>query len=204
LHFERELWKQGYRYVAGIDEVGRGAWAGPVVAAAVIFPPSVDLPKGLADSKKLTAKRREELDKEIQHLALDYSVGSVSVGIIEKYGIANAAQRAMRRAIRGLNNAPDYHLIDYFELNYINKSCQRGIKKGDVVCASIAAASILAKVYRDDLMRKLDDHAHFSVYRFGKHKGYGTKEHQRAIQDYGVCKIHRVSFVPDRLLTTNN
>lgn len=198
LEIEKRLWKRGYHYVAGIDEVGRGAWAGPVVAAAVILPFNVSLPFGLADSKKLTVKRREELNKEIRELAVDFSFGLGSVKIIEKYGIANATQRAMRQAIRGLQNPPDFHLIDYFEINYIKKSRQRGIKKGDAICASIAAASILAKVYRDNLMIKQGQKRDYGRYKFQNHKGYGTKEHQEAIEKYGVCKIHRVSFVPER------
>ncbi len=200
LDTEKNLWDQGHRFIAGIDEVGRGAWAGPVVAAAVIFPRNFELPQGLRDSKLLTPKKREELDKQIKEVALGFSVGSTSVVMIEKKGIAVASQVAMRKAVRSLDPKPDFLLTDYFALKYIRKSCQQAIKKGDVYCVSIAAASILAKVFRDNLMRELDRRQEFEVYRFGKHKGYGTKFHQEAITRFGVSRIHRVSFVPRSLI----
>ena len=204
LKIEQELWNQGYSHIAGVDEAGRGAWAGPVVAAAVILPPETEILKGLRDSKLLTPKRREELNKKIKEIALGFAVGECGSSVIEKRGIAVATQMAMRKALKKLNPEPDFSLIDYFTLKYIKKSCQRAIKKGDLHCASIAAASIVAKVYRDDLMRKLDDDEKFKVYQFGKHKGYGTKLHQQLICEHGICRIHRVSFVPKELLIVDS
>lgn len=200
LDTEKNLWEQGCRFVAGVDEAGRGSWAGPVVAAAVVFPQDVKVPEGLCDSKLLTPKRREELDEQIKEVAVSFAVGEVSVSIIERRGIAPASQMAMRRALRRLDPESDFSLIDYFTLEYIKKSRQKAITKGDLYCASIAAASIAAKVYRDNLMRELDNHKDFEVYQFGKHKGYGTKLHQEAIREYGVSRVHRVSFIPDELL----
>lgn len=199
LKIEKELWDKGYRFVAGIDEVGRGAWAGPVVAAAVIFPPSIEIPQGLCDSKLLPPPKREELAKEIKEMAVSFAVGQIPVSIIEKKGISTATQMAMRQALRRLSSTVDFVLIDYFSLKYLKKSCQQAIKKGDVCCASIAAASIIAKVYRDFLMRQFDKDKKLRVYQFGKHKGYGTKLHQEAIARFGVSWAHRISFVPDSL-----
>jgi ribonuclease HII len=199
LNIEKKLWIQGYRFVAGVDEVGRGSWAGPVVAAGVVFPQDVKLPEGLRDSKLLTSKRREELDKEIREISLALAVGECGSPVIEEKGIAVAAQLAMSKALDALDPQPDFSLIDYFELDSVEKSRQRGVEKGDLRCASISAASIIAKVYRDDLMRKLDDDEEFKVYQFGKHKGYGTKLHQQLICEHGVCGIHRISFVPEEL-----
>lgn len=201
---EKNLWNQGYRFIAGIDEVGRGAWAGPVVAAAVIFPQDVKIPQGLRDSKLLTPKRREELDGKIKEIALSFAVGECDSPIIEKKGIAVATQIAMRKALRALDPEPDFSLIDYFTLKYIKKSSQKAVEKGDLYCVSIAAASIVAKVYRDNLMRKLDNHKEFEVYRFGKHKGYGTKLHQQLICKHGISSVHRVSFVPKGLFSENS
>jgi len=200
LSIEKDLWRQGHRLVAGIDEVGRGAWAGPVVAAAVIFSQSLDTPKGLRDSKLLTPKKREELNEKIKEIALGFAVGECDSSVVEKKGIAVATQIAMRRALRKLNPEPEISLIDYFTLKYIKKSKQKAVKKGDLHCVSIAAASIVAKVYRDNLMRKLDNHKDFEVYHFGKHKGYGTKLHQEMIRKYGISGVHRTSFVPKGLI----
>ena len=204
LNIEKELWSQGYSHIAGIDEVGRGAWAGPVVAAAVVFSPDITVPKGLCDSKLLTPKKREELDEQIKEVALDFAVGEISPLTIEKKGIAIAAQMAMRKALRKLSPEPDFSLIDFFTLKYIKKTSQRAIKKGDLHCVSIAAASIIAKVYRDNLMRELDNHKDFEAYQFGKHKGYGTKLHQEMIAKFGVSRVHRVSFVPKELLIADS
>jgi len=199
LNIEKRLWSQGYSYIAGIDEVGRGAWAGPVVAAAVVFPKNAKIPKGLRDSKLLTPKRREELNEKIKEIALGFAVGECGSSIIGKKGIASATQMAMRRALKKLNPEPDFSLIDYFTLKYIKKSSQRAIKKGDLYCSSIAAASIVAKVYRDDLMRRLDQEKEFEVYQFGKHKGYGTKLHQEMIRKHGCSRVHRLNFIPNEL-----
>ncbi len=200
LNVEKELWNQGFRLIAGIDEAGRGSWAGPVVAAAVVFPPDVVVPDGLRDSKLVTPKKREELSQQIKEVAVGFAVGEASVSVIEKKGIAVAAQMAMRRAWRALDPGPDFSLIDYFTLKYIKKSRQQAITKGDLYCASISAASIIAKVHRDNLMRELGNEKEFEVYQFGKHKGYGTRLHQEAIAKFGVSREHRVSFVPEGLL----
>ncbi len=196
---EKELWDQGHSYIAGVDEAGRGSWAGPVVAAAVVFPPKLKIPKGLRDSKLLSPKKRRGLYKKIKEVALCFAVGQTSPKVIDKKGISKANQQAMRKALGGLDPQPDFSLIDYFRLDGVEESKQRAVKKGDLYCASISAASIIAKVFRDDLMRQLDDDEEFAVYRFGKHKGYGTKLHQEAIAKFGVSRIHRVSFVPKEL-----
>lgn len=158
----------------GLDEVGRGAWAGPVVAAAVVFPRDVKLPDGLRDSKLLTARKREELDVVIKSLTQTWAIAEICVETINRVGIGKASQYAMRKAIRDLDVKPDFHLVDYYTLSYIPKSRQKGIKEGDKLCASISAASILAKVYRDNLMTRL--HKNYKEYRFCDHVGYGTKQ----------------------------
>lgn len=167
----------------------------------MILPQGVEIPDGLRDSKLLTPQKREELDKKIKEVAVGFAVGEVSVSIIEKKGIAPASQTAMRRAWRALDPEPDFFLVDYFWLKYIKKSRQQAIAKGDLYCASIAAASIIAKVHRDNLMRELDNDEEFKVYQFGKHKGYGTKLHQEMIRKYGCSEVHRFSFIPDELKT---
>jgi ribonuclease HII len=199
LNLEKELWSQGYSHIAGVDEAGRGSWAGPVVAAAVILPQGINLPADLRDSKLLTPKKREDLSERIKEIAIGFAVGEVAVSVIEKKGIAAAAQIAMRKALRRLDPGPDFSLIDYFRLKYLASSRQKAIVKGDLYCASISAASIIAKVYRDNLMRELDEDKDLGVYQFGKHKGYGTKLHQQLIYEHGVCRAHRFSFIPDRL-----
>lgn len=196
LHFERKLWQAGYQAVAGLDEVGRGSWAGPVVAAAVIFPPHFKLVgefKNLRDSKQLTPLKRKELAKLIKKVAQIHSTCQIGVSVINRVGIKRATEYAMRKAIRELEISPDYHLIDAFYLRYIPKRDQTGIIHGDAKIASIAAASILAKVYRDRLMVKL--HKEFPGYEFRKHKGYGTKLHQARIKEFGLCPLHRSAFV---------
>ncbi|MCG2685981.1 ribonuclease HII, partial [Candidatus Parcubacteria bacterium] len=155
LNYEKKLWNSGYQLVAGIDEAGRGSWAGPVVAAAVIFPPTISIPEGLRDSKLLPPRRREELFEVIKSLATAYSIAEIGVPIIDRVGIGRATQYAMRRALRQLEPAAEFHLIDYYSLKYIPKSKQKPIKFGDKLCASIAAASILAKVHRDHLLVEL-------------------------------------------------
>jgi ribonuclease HII len=198
LRYEKDLWNRGFRFLAGIDEVGRGAWAGPVVAAAVILPSDVELPEYLRDSKLLVARQREELDEQIKELAISLAVAEISVNTINRVGISKASQFAMRKAIGKLDPSPDFHLVDYFRIRYIPKKKQLNLKKGDKHCASIAAASIVAKVYRDRLMEEL--HEEFEEYHFCDHKGYGTKAHQEAIMKHGLSDLHRLNFVPERLL----
>lgn len=199
---EKKLWRQGYKFVAGVDEVGRGAWAGPLVAAAVIFPTDIKLPKDLRDSKLLQPTRRRELSEIIQNLALSCAVSGIGTQIVNKYGIVSATQRAMRAALRKLSPSSEFKLVDAFYIRYLRKAEQMPIIKGDKTCASIAAASILAKVYRDELMGK-KFHRLYPKYRFCSHKGYGTPEHQEAIQRWGLTKIHRVNFIPQSLIVPN-
>lgn len=198
LNFEKELWNKGYSKVCGIDEVGRGCFAGPVVAGAVIFPKDIILPEGIADSKLLKPRQREKLELRIKNQALAWSVSEISVGHINKVGIGKATQMAFRKALKLLDKSADFVLIDAFNIRHLNRKKQKAIKKGDRVCASISAASIIAKVYRDRLMKTL--HKKYPQYGFAKHKGYGTKLHQKAIKKYGLCRIHRKSFNLEKFL----
>lgn len=195
---ENSLWNSGYNLVCGIDEVGRGCFAGPVVAGAVVFPKGMSLISGIADSKLLKPKQREELSFEIKKKALAWAVGEISVLDINKAGIGKATQMAFRKALKMLTLQADFVLIDAFYINHLNRKKQRPVKDGDKICASISAASIIAKVYRDNLMGKL--HNIYPQYGFSKHKGYGTKFHQEAIRNFGLSKIHRTSFNLDKFL----
>ena len=188
---ERELHKEGVGPICGVDEAGRGPLAGPVCAAAVILPPEAELP-GLNDSKKLSEKKREQLFPEIQRLALAWSVAFASVEEIEERNILGATMLAMNRAISGLSLRPELALID----GNRNREIQvpsRCVVHGDARCASIAAASILAKVSRDRLMVELA--RDYPQYGFDRHKGYGTKAHYAALREYGPCPAHRPSFL---------
>lgn len=196
LEFENELYKKGMEYIAGVDEVGRGPLAGPVCAAAVILPRGLII-DGVNDSKKLTEKKREALFDEIKEKAVAYSVCFVEPKVIDKINIRQATHMAMENAVKDLNAAPDYVLIDGND-NIPIDFPYTYIVKGDAKSQSIAAASILAKVSRDRLMKELD--ADYPQYGFGKHKGYGTKAHMEAIQKYGVSDIHRQSFMTDKVL----
>jgi ribonuclease HII len=188
---EQRLWKRGIKRVTGVDEVGRGAWAGPVVAAAVVFPRFFKPPFKLYDSKLLLPSEREEISKKIRKVA-SVGVGVVDVGVIDKIGVGRASQKAFRRALMSLSSPCDYYLIDAFYIRYWSKENQLPIKKGDKFCASIAAASIVAKVYRDNLMRVLAKN--YPQYRFHTHKGYGTPFHQQAIRQHKLSALHRTSF----------
>ena len=188
---ERELHAEGIGLICGVDEAGRGPLAGPVCAAAVILPSETELP-GLNDSKKLSEKKREQLFPEIQQIALAWSVAFASVEEIEERNILGATMLAMNRAIAGLSLTPDLALID----GNRNKEIEvpsRCVVHGDARCASIAAASILAKVSRDHLMLELA--REYPQYGFEKHKGYGTKAHYAALREYGPCPAHRPSFL---------
>ena len=188
---ERELRAEGVGLICGVDEAGRGPLAGPVCAAAVILPPETELP-GLNDSKKLSEKKREQLFPEIQQIALAWSVAFASVEEIEERNILGATMLAMNRAIAGLSLTPDLALID----GNRNKEIEvpsRCVVHGDARCASIAAASILAKVSRDHLMLELA--REYPQYGFEKHKGYGTRAHYAALREYGPCPAHRPSFL---------
>lgn len=187
---ENEIRAKGFSAVCGVDEAGRGPLAGPVCAAAAILGEEIE---GLNDSKKLSEKKREELFPVIKEKALSYSIAFASVEEIEKYNILNATYLAMNRAIEGLDIPADFALIDGNRVpTDISVPCETVIK-GDAKSASIAAASILAKVTRDRLM--LEEDKKYPEYNFKKHKGYGTKEHTDAILKYGVSPIHRPSFL---------
>ena len=192
---EQSLLSQGYRFVAGIDEVGRGALAGPVAAAALILPLRLDETwiTQVRDSKQLSAKKRQFLAQHIREKALALGVGMVSHVDIDSKGIIWATRQAMRLAVAELKPAPDFLLIDGLALPAV-KLPQKYIIKGDCLCRSIACASIVAKVARDQLMNDLSqDHP---GYGFAANKGYGTSEHLEALQKLGVCTIHRRSFAP--------
>jgi ribonuclease HII len=190
LNYENRLWKKGYNFIAGIDESGRGPLAGPVVAAAVIFPKYFNIPE-VNDSKKLTAFKRETLYDQIISNCLTFGIGVIDVSTIDEINILNATFKAMHIAIDNLTIEPDYILIDgnRFKSNGI---AFRTIIKGDEKSFTIASASILAKVTRDRIMFDYD--RYFSEYNFSKHKGYGTKEHIEIIRRIGVSGIHRKSF----------
>ena len=192
LDIEQSLWKQGYSTVCGLDEVGRGSFAGPVVVGAVIFSKNCQPLDGIADSKLLKPRQRQKLAEEIKKYALSWSVAEVGVPAINKVGIGKATQMAFRKALRSLSVPADFVLIDAFYIKHLNRKRQRPVKDGDKICASISAASIIAKVHRDRLMKKL--HRKYPKYGFGRNKGYGTRFHQQAIREYGLTRIHRKSF----------
>ena len=192
---ENALWGQGTTYVAGVDEVGRGPIAGPVVAGAVIFPFDIDEQclLGIRDSKELTALTRERMDLRIHGVALAVGIGRASVREVDAVGIVGATRRAMSRAIGKLQPRPQALLIDALSLPGIDLPQQCPIK-GDRVSLSIAAASIVAKVARDRMMVEAD--RRYPGYGFSRNKGYGTREHIKALYRQGSCIIHRVSFAP--------
>jgi ribonuclease HII len=188
--YERTCWKLGAETVAGVDEAGRGPLAGPVVAAAVVFPSEVWI-HGVDDSKKLSAGRREELCTMIRECALTLGVSVVSHEVIDEINIYQASMRAMAEAVSRLSPQPKHLLIDgpRYQQSPIPYNAIVG---GDAVCFSIAAASIVAKVTRDAIMREYD--AQYPGYGFAQHKGYGTQAHRDALRKYGPCPIHRRSF----------
>ncbi len=191
LLFENKAYGDGYSYVCGVDEAGRGPLAGPVFAAAVILPRGLII-DGVNDSKKLSAKRREELYEEIIEKSLAYNVASASQREIDEINILNATFLAMNRAINNLKIKPDIVLVDGNKLPQIDIDA-KAIVKGDSLSESIAAASILAKVERDRFMINLSEK--YPEYRFDKHKGYGTKLHVELIKKYGCSEVHRKSFL---------
>jgi ribonuclease HII len=191
LDFENRAVDGGFRFIAGVDEVGRGCLAGAVVAAAVILDLSKPLPEGLNDSKKLTAKKREKLDEQIRQNAVAYAVAQIEADEIDRINILQATKKAMRLAIEKLSPKADFLLIDALELKDV-KLPQKAIIHGDAISASIAAASIIAKTYRDNLMREIGNL--YPAYGFAKHVGYGTKAHFEALKTHGACPLHRRSF----------
>ena len=190
LHFERLLWKAGIHQIAGVDEVGMGPLAGPVVAAAVVFAPGTEI-AGIDDSKALDEEARERLDKEIRGKASAVALGVVEVEEIDRINIYHAGIRAMQLALLNLPVPPQHILVDSRTIPGFTQP-QNSFDKGDGINFSIASASIVAKVFRDRLMTELD--VQYPGYGFASHKGYATPEHQRAIKELGPCPIHRRSF----------
>lgn len=191
LHFERRLWRLGYRWIAGCDEAGRGPLAGPVVAAAVVFPFETPIIPGIMDSKKLSMSRRRELVPIIRERALSWAVARVDEGEIDQLNILRASLKAMALALSRLELGPDAVLVDGNFAPPVALPCTP-LVHGDARSLSIAAASILAKETRDELMRGYD--CLFPQYGFAKHKGYPTREHLYAIKKNGVSVIHRRTF----------
>src|SRR5881397_1936927 len=190
LHFERLLWKAGIQHIAGVDEVGMGPLAGPVVAAAVIFPRGVEI-DGIDDSKALDEATRNRLQREIHARASAVAIGVVEVEEIDRINIYRAGIRAMQLALENLPLTPQHILVDSRTIPGFTQP-QNSFDKGDGINFSIASASIVAKVYRDGLMTELD--RRYPGYGFANHKGYATPEHQQAIRELGPCPIHRRSF----------
>ena len=190
---ERELRARGFHAVAGVDEVGRGSLFGPVVAAAVILSPDRPV-RGLNDSKLLDPQRRELLSERIRERAVAWAIGAVDAATIDSINIYQASRVAMRLAVSRLNPAPDFLLVDAMAIDLPLPQCP--LIKGDARCHAIAAASIVAKVYRDACMRVWDEV--FPEYGLASHKGYATPEHTKAIEKYGPTPLHRLSFEPVR------
>jgi ribonuclease HII len=190
---ERELRARGFHCIAGVDEVGRGALFGPVVAAAVILSPDRPV-RGLNDSKQLEAERREVLAARIRERAVAWAIAAVDAAMIDYVNIYQASRVAMRLAVSRLNPSPDFLLIDAVSIDL--PLPQRPLIKGDARCHAIAAASIIAKVYRDECMRVWDEV--FPEYGLASHKGYSTPEHYKALEQFGPTPLHRLSFEPVR------
>jgi ribonuclease HII len=197
LSLEETAWKEGYRAIAGIDEAGRGAWAGPVAAAAVILPAAAPALaqrlSGVRDSKMLSARKRNELFDIIQAEAIAVGVGLIGPEVIVHYGILTATRQAMQQAVLALVPSPDYLLIDYLRLPQVDLP-QKNIAKGDSKSLSIAAASVIAKVTRDRLM--VEAAQAYRDYGFDRHKGYGTHAHRKALEAHGVTSFHRYTWTP--------
>ena len=194
LEYEEALWRQGMRRPGGVDEAGRGAWAGPVAAAVVILPPEAGLEAhlhGVRDSKQITPLQRERWAGVIRQVCLGWGVGLASANEIDTLGILHATHLAVRRALQNLAIAPDHLLTDYLLIPEVDLP-QTSLVKGDRRSLSIAAASVLAKTRRDDLMREMEQD--FPAYGFAQHKGYGTPQHQQAIRNHGLCPQHRKTF----------
>lgn len=200
--FERTIWRKRFNIVAGLDEVGRGCFAGPVVAGCVSFPNNITIKQfnnlKIDDSKKLRARQRERSASWIKENALTWGIGEAPASLINRIGMGRATKVAFRRAITNANLKIDYLLIDAFFIPYVRglaRKHQLAIVNGDEKSISIAAASIIAKVYRDSLMRRLSKELKFKKYAWGRNKGYGTREHQGAIKKYGLTRYHRKKFV---------
>ena len=196
--YEESIYEQGYNFIAGIDEAGRGPLAGPLVIASVILPKG-SLFLGLNDSKKVAEKRRKELFCEIKEKAIAFNVEIVSAKIVDELNIYQATLQGMKRSLLSLETKPDFALIDAMPLTNMTFSTI-SLVHGDSLSASIAAASIIAKVTRDDIMAKL--HEEYPEYGFLSNKGYGTKEHMEAIEKYGATPEHRLSYEPLKSITS--
>ena len=188
---EKELYQKGFKNICGIDEAGRGPLAGPVVVAGVIMPED-SIIEGINDSKKVSEKKRELLYDKIIEEAISYSVAIIGQDIIDDINILNATKTGVTKVVEGLDTKPDLIIIDALEHINTKGIPYEAIIKGDAKCYSIAAASILAKVTRDRIMREWD--LVYPQYGFAKHKGYGTAKHIENIKEYGLCPIHRRSF----------
>jgi len=215
---ERKLWRSGIKFVLGIDEVGRGAFAGPIVAGAVVFPKILKITKknsvlkSINDSKLLKVETRRKLAKTIKKYSLFYAVAEVNTSLINKSGIGKANKTVFRRVVnriieqieddlnRRLKKREYFLLADGFPTKYIKggKKAQKAIIKGDRKSITIAAASVIAKVHRDSLMREFSKK--YKHYKLSRNKGYGTKGHQEALKKYGLTKIHRTSFELNKFL----
>lgn len=212
--YEKIFWKEGFKLIGGCDEVGRGSFAGPVVAGCVVFSPNSDIRFPLFDkkiiitindSKKLTPYKREIADEWIKKNAFCWGIGKVNASLINQIGIGKATKIAFRLAVKNANikilknkSNLDFLLIDAFYIPFLKglrRKNQKAIIKGDEKSISIAAASIIAKVYRDSLMKKIGSRGRYEKYDWVKNKGYGTKKHCEAIIRYGICKYHRRDFV---------
>lgn len=193
LDYELEEIKKGYTLIAGVDEVGRGPLAGPVVCACVIMPLD-DLIEGVDDSKKLSEKKRELFSSLIKEKAISYSIYEINEKRIDEINILNATKECMTKAVNSLNVKPEVLLVDALHLEGVDESIKQiSIIKGDATSYNIACASIIAKVHRDRLMVELDKQ--YPEYDFAKNKGYGTKKHIEAIKEFGARDIHRKSFI---------
>lgn len=188
---EKELYQKGFQHICGIDEAGRGPLAGPVVVAGVIMPKD-SMIEGVNDSKKVTEKRREKLYDQILEEAISYSVSIIGQDIIDKINILNATKQGVTKVVEELESKPDLILVDALTGIDTKGIPYDAIVKGDAKCYNIAAASIVAKVTRDRIMRQWDEI--YPQYGFSGHKGYGTAKHIEAIKEYGLCPIHRRSF----------
>ncbi|MFH1610504.1 MAG: ribonuclease HII [Patescibacteria group bacterium] len=192
LRYENKLWKQGYDHIAGLDEAGRGSWAGPVVAGVVILPRKFKI-KGIKDSKQLSSLQREKLFLQIIKNSIAWAVGIIPHSVVDEVGILQANKQAFLKAIDKINLDPDYLIFDgikFFEPEHEHEF----IIKGDDKIMSVAAASIIAKVIRDNLL--IYHHKIYPEYGFHNNKGYGTREHREALDNHGLCEIHRVTYRP--------
>jgi ribonuclease HII len=189
--YEKQAHAAGFKFVAGVDEVGRGCLAGPVVAAACILDLSKPLPKGLNDSKQLTRQQREEIAEKLKARCLAYAVGQVEADEIDEINILQASIKAMHKAVEALQPAADFLLNDAVKIKQSSLP-QLSIIRGDGLSASIAAASVLAKTFRDELMRRYHDE--FPHYNFINNVGYGTRSHWEGLKQHGPCSLHRRSF----------